>query len=204
MKSGNVRYLRRKNLGNYEHEELEVSTVVQEGEDAQVITEDLIDFVLGNLRLPTLEKVQQKTPGKKVEAPKKEIETNGEPTSPEKKPLVADGTTTPKEEEKTPAPKEEKKEEKKEESKKEEPKKETKRRIKKVTTSVYNREDEAHKALIGAFLDKEYKTWRTKNELPKASKASKTLNGSEFLNAEGEILDAFKVEFRKHMDGKAE
>lgn len=200
-----LRYLRRKNLGNYEHEELEVTTAVQENENGQSVMNELKEFVLVNLGLASPK--AQTAEDKKVEAPKNKTETKGEPSSPDKKPLVADGTTTPKEGEKTPAPKEEKKEEKKEEPKKEEPKKEepkkeTKARIKKATSSVYNREDETHKALIGQFLDGEFKTWRTKNELPKASAASKALNGKEFLDAEGKILEAFKVEFRSFMKGE--
>jgi outer membrane biosynthesis protein TonB len=185
-----IRYLRRKNLGNYEHEELEVSAAV-DGKDADALMVEMKTFVCGHLGLET--PVVGKS--EKVEAPKKENATKGETKVTKPKPQEE----APKEE----APKEEAP--KKEETPKEEPKKtkkETTTKVRPSKNTVYDRAHDPHKALVGKFLDEEYSGWRKNDLLKKASEASKALNGKDFQDGDGNVLEAFKVEFRKFMDAE--
>jgi outer membrane biosynthesis protein TonB len=189
-----IKYLRRKNLGNYEHEELEVSASV-EGSDPQEVMDTLKAFVLSNLGLETSEK---------VEAPKKEIAKKEEVKVTKEKPQAKE------EEVKEEVKEEEAKEEEvvKEEPKKEEAKEEKKPKAKKETTvkvkatklTAYDREHDPHKALLSKFLDEEFKGWRKPDELKKAGAASRALNGTDFQDGNGEILESFKEAFRKMMN----
>ena len=172
-----MRYLRRKNLGNYEHEELEVSAEISEGQSPSEAFKELKQFVEECLGL-SAPKEQMELPLKvekeKVKTPKKE-----EVKVSEEKPKEVEA---PKEEEKKKAPKE------------------TKQKIKvtaKATT--YDRTLDTHKALLGQFLDKEFSGWRKPEELKKAGQASRELNGKDFQDADGNILESFKESFRKYM-----
>jgi hypothetical protein len=67
----------------------------------------------------------------------------------------------------------------------------------KFTGSVYNRELDLHKKLVGEFLNKNFPNWRS--DIAKAKNASVTMNGKEFLSAEGLVLETFKQEFAELM-----
>ena len=212
-----IKYLRRVNLGNYEHEELEVTTAVKEGQDRTAAVEELREFVLVALNLKGSGSHSNTPKPEKVEAPKKEIEAKGETKVLKQKPLaeakkgneetqsaVAEAPTT---EETVKAdsgtnPTTEKKPEdssKKDEKPKIAAKKETTIKVKASKATAYDRNLDTHKALLGQFLDKEFPTWRKPEELKKAGTASRALQGKDFQDGEGNILDAFKIEFRTYM-----
>lgn len=195
-----VRFLRRRNLGQYEHTELEVSGVIPDGESATKYTKELMDFVhdalfsCGEFSAPVKGKASQvemkletkvekgpKTSTEKVETEKIQNQKQGEVTKSEEKPQDMNASSS------TAEPK---KEEKKEEPKKEE----KKTRAGKPTP--YDRNLETHKALMGTFLDSSLgKNWRDKSILAASGKASRDLQGKDFLDGNGDIIESFKTEF---------
>lgn len=170
-----IEYMRRKNLGHYEHEELKVSDVVKDGEDIDFKIVELKKLVLAHLGLSEVEKdnSQQELPIKEEikEEVKEEI-------------------------------KEEVKEEVKEETQKKRAKGKAETKLVKPNNknTKYDRELKTHKVLIGQFLDKKYPKWRSSDIINKASQASKALIGFDFLDENGDILDSFIEEFCKLMD----
>jgi outer membrane biosynthesis protein TonB len=196
FKMDTVRYLRRKNLGNYEHEELEVSTVVEDGQSRSAVTADLRNFVNSALNgglQPTITKAE---PSENKNPPKGETKVLKEkPQTKKEEPKAEEVKEEPKAEE-APAKEEPKAEEPKKEKA---PKKETTTKIKPSKATAYDRELDTHKALLGKFLDSEFPGWRKSDLLKKAVAASHALKGSDFQDGEGNILESFKVEFRKHL-----
>lgn len=192
-----IRYMRRANLGNYSHEELDITTVVEEGQDRASAFKELKDFVLEALNLAP----------EKVEAPKNKIEVKEEVKVLKEKPLPAkevkkEEVVVKEEVDTTPAPShaELKKAVEADKAEKKTPaKKEAIIKVKPTKATAYDRTHDPHKALLGKFLDEDYRGWRGKESLPKAIEASKQLNGSEFQDGEGNILETFKTEFRKLM-----
>lgn len=171
-----IRYLRRKNLGNYEHEELEVSCAIEKGETPSEVFNNVKQFVHESLGL------SEPKPTAQIELPLK-VEKEKVKNPPKEEVKVS--------EEK---PQEEVKEEKPK------AKKETKVKVKitgKATT--YDRNLDTAKALLGSFLDNEFPGWRKPEILKKAGAASRELNGTDFQDAEGNILESFKEAFRSKM-----
>lgn len=185
----NIEYLRRVNLGNYEHSELKVSTIVKEDQDINIEIERLKMLVHCHLGIQEDNKDQLSLP---IEKANKPIEkTVAAIEKPKEKVAV--------------------KEELKEEIKDEAKEKKTEAKAKKSTletkpvkklnkATAYDRALDTHKNLLGSFLDKKYPKWRNADSLKKAAEASKTLNGSDFLDDNGEILDSFKLAFSNFMD----
>lgn len=68
MKFASIRYMKRKNLGNYEHEELEVSVIVDEGEKESEILSQAKSFVYKGLGLVPEVPVTEEAPKKKKKA----------------------------------------------------------------------------------------------------------------------------------------
>lgn len=179
-----IEYMRRKNLGHYEFEELRVSDIVKENEDVDFKILDLKKLVHFHLGIS--------------DEPVKEVQTE--------LPIVEE---TPKIEEIREDIKKEVKEEKPKRSRKSsaipsektEPKVETKIITKGEKFAVYDRTINGHKVIIGRFLDEKYPKWRSSESiLNKASNASKEMNGKDFLDSEGEVLDSFKTAFAALMD----
>lgn len=128
------------------------------------------------VKLPDTVKVEE---SKKVEEPKIETPKQGELPISEKKPLdkamdevdkkmaAADKKTT----------------------------------TKRTKNTLYDRTNDVHKARVSEFMDLDDRehpgraSWRTDGVLPKAVEASSKLNGKEFLDAEGKVLDTFKQAF---------
>lgn len=70
----------------------------------------------------------------------------------------------------------------------------TKKRKGKVTP--FDRELPLHKKLVGEMLDEEKPKWSKKEILVKKARvASKAMDGEDFLDSEGAILESFKSEF---------
>lgn len=195
MEIKTMEYMRRKYLGNFEHEELKVSGVLEQDERGLEGFENLKHFVLKCLNIVEEDKNQLVLPVTSETAKKETVEKAVQPVE------------TPKEK-KAEDDKLEDKVEKKEEKKKGRPKSEvtkapaaeTKPVKKAVKETNYDRTLDTHKNLLGQFLDKSYPKWRVAENLKKAGEASKALSGKPFLDADGEILDSFKAEFAKMME----
>jgi outer membrane biosynthesis protein TonB len=209
--SASIKYGRRKNLGNYEHEDLEIMIGVEDSQKSVLLKEAtelrsfVTDILSGTIALPASkaetktvvkETVVKKEEVKKVEEAKKEISKQGEGTTPEEKPPEAEAKS---EVVTVAAPEEKKVEEPKKEEKKTTVKKETKIVAKKSNITVYDRELKEHKNNLGVFLDSKFPGWRKSENLKKAGAASRELHGKDFLDADGNILEAFKEAFSKFM-----
>jgi hypothetical protein len=176
MKITSIDYLRRLNLGNYEHEELKASALIGENDSAEICFIALKEFVENSLGIVKETKEQFPLPIVKEE-PKIE-ETKAEETK----------------------AKEVKVEEEVKKKKERKPEIE-KKPVKKISkATMYDRVLETHKSLIGAFLDTKYPKWRKNELIKKATQASKDLNGIEFLDENGEMLESFKIKFCEIMD----
>ena len=185
--TGTLSYERVNNLGNYSSERLSLSVELKE-ENAETVFVEVKQFVLSNLGL----------------TPKKEVETIAqEPVQLTLKPEVNHG------EEKSSSKEVSEKSDPKEEVISEEPaveveakktKKATATKVKKVAKPVgtpYNRGNEIHKKIMGDLLDKTIPGWRS--NAAKAVEVSKSLEGQEFLDSEGLVLETFKEEFKKRL-----
>lgn len=182
-KVNSIKYTRRWNLGQYEHEELTVDAAVEEGENASEVLEEVMEFVLSKGKLQTNGKDK---PSEKV------VVADGPTPKPNTPVPTADKTKAKKEKAAAPPKKEaieEKKEEKVEEKTEEQPQRKTKV-VGKVTK--YNRNLDLHKKLLSETLEENHKGWRA--NASKAKEASIKLENDEvdFLDAEGKVLESFK------------
>lgn len=168
-----IEYMRRKNLGHYEHEELKISDVVGDQDSIDLKINELKHLVLKHLGL--------------VEEAVKEIEL----------PVTPEVTEVAEEKKEEPVKKAKKKKVKEEvvEEKVEEEKHEEKVQKKPAKTVDYDRTLQVHKNLLGKFLDESFPRWKSPDNLKKASEASHALNGTPFLDENGEILQDFKDKF---------
>lgn len=184
MEIKTMEYLRRKNIGNYEHEELKVSGVLEDGESSLEGFESLKYFVLKCLDIKEEDRNQLALPIKQIEEKAvKSVKKHEE--------VVSDNNKL-----------EEKIEDKAEKKKgaKKASKPETVPAKKPIKETSYDRSLNTHKNLLGLFLDKSYPKWREAESLNKAIEASKSLNGKPFLDEAGEILPSFKESFSQFME----
>lgn len=171
MKINEVKYMRRWNLGNYEHDEITVSAAPNESETVLGVLTTLESEMkkFKNGEAPT--EVQVALP---VETPKVEEKKRTRRTKEEMANVEAGST---KQEEKveakqetpvTPAP----------EEKKEEPAKTFKGKV-----HPYSRESETHKKILRMRLDHEYPGWSENFDLKqKVAAFSKSAVGKDFLD----------------------
>jgi hypothetical protein len=62
----------------------------------------------------------------------------------------------------------------------------------KAKTSTYSRANETHKSMMADALNEHFPDWKkTAEGKAKAKKLSQTLDGAEFLDGDGEILESF-------------
>lgn len=193
-----VKYLRRKNLGSYEHEELEICLPIESIDKKTIYIEglevkQLVLSLLQDKKTETTVKEETNSVAKPVVKEKKEEE-------------VVVVAPTPKEEEievqvEMEIPQELNKKEEvvaavKEKKEKKESKTTKASKASKATT--YDRGLETHKTLIARWLDSDFKKWNEAQNLPKFGNASRTLSGNaEFLDESGAILESFKEKFRE-------
>ena len=210
MKATEVKYSKRFNLGNYEHEEFGVSIVVDETDrvDAMKIAQDWVAQAQSGQEMPlaTQDPKAESLPEKKSKKPKSEMAPGV------KKPKSA--PKAEKEEEEDEEDKEEVEEEVEEgyaeedendddgegeeESEQEEVEKKPKARAGKSKSASYDRTNDLHKNLVGKMLTHYHPDWRTKLK-ETAIQASKKMQGKEFLNATGSIIKTFEDDFMKLM-----
>lgn len=85
-----------------------------------------------------------------------------------------------------------------EKAKKDLEKKEKKTKVKGKPTA-YDRTLETHKKLLTDFLNTAKPGWNLPERIKKAGDASKALNGTDFQDSEGEILESFKTAFLAYL-----
>ena len=176
------------NLGNYNSEKIGVTYVMADGEDIFGAIKMCKDVVYGRAVASNVEVVvDQKSTATAVEK-----KTPATATKKKEAPAAATTATEPKQEE----TKTEEAQAQATETKEAAPTATAKRNIAKVKNTVYNRNNEEHKRLLSAFLDKAFPTWKSKDSIKKASEISSKLSEKEdFIDGEGVILESFKQKF---------
>lgn len=211
MKVTEVKFTRRYNVGQYEHEEYLVAANLDDGEVASE--------VLASLKA----EVQAAYAGEQSASKMEDAGQEEEETSEEEKPVKtskkskASRTTTrgeESEEEDTSIPEEEEEtedgeeetvdaedtEEAVEEEEEEKPAKAKKTKERKTKAAAYDRSNETHKKLFAEILSKINPKWSKEPRLREAAKkASAKLEGKEFLDKSGEMIDGFVLALRKMM-----
>lgn len=183
MKIFEVRVDITRQLKQYESDKVGVSAILEDGDDVCQVIQDCKKICEGQI----LE--VKGTSTTKVDVKQLELPIENKPeirVKPEAK--------------KAPAPKVE--EVKAEEPKKEEPKKVKKEAApKKPKNITYSRENDLHKKHVGQFLDDKYMTWRKDPKVKAAAvEASKAMEGKEFMNSSGEIIEEFKTSFTETLE----
>ena len=178
-----ISYLRRVNLGNYEHTEISATSVVNEGQDPDKIGEALkqqVEKLLGlrdSVDFSLVEEVTEDGNLKMKDGSVKEVTENTEIVHEEKK-------EEPKEEEK-PKTTKKKATKKKVSKKKEEPKGP-------VPSVKYDRTKQEHKDEMAKALNQHVAKWKTTDEgKKKARELSEKLVGEYIFDSEGNIVDSF-------------
>ncbi len=177
MKATEIKYTKRVNLGNYEHEEVGITAVLDEDDCAVKGIAELKELVAKAIAGEPPPAATETKPAK-----------TGKPTKTEKK---------------APAPaaeeEEETIEEKEEETETPPPAKPAKGGFKKKG-SVYSRTNDTHKAIVADKLTELYPKWKKDAaSIAKAKKLSKDLDGTDMLDSEGELLPAFVASLKKGM-----
>lgn len=177
MKITTIKYMERKNLGNYEHEELSAEAIIGETDDyvASMLTlKDLVHNTLhGTLNKPIIkeevkevvaEVVKEEKP-KAVRAKKSAVVIQEQASTEQ----VVVNATSPSTDEV-------------EEVKKEKPKKVTK----------YSSDIPEHKSIFGAYLAKKYgDAWKTAKPVAEIKAFTASLNGKDFLDDVGTVVPSF-------------
>lgn len=194
-----VTFTERRVLKQYEHREFTASGTVIEGlcpvEAAKELKQFVVDMIYekGDFSHESLAKEEVKVENTVVEKKKPvktETEKKEEAKVEESKPLPKEEKVEAKEEKQT-----------KSSTEKTTVKKETSMKVKPSKDTNYDRTLDTHKNLLGKFLDEKYPGWRKSDVIEKATKASKELVGTAFLDADGNVLDSFKESFSKYIDG---
>ncbi len=178
MKYTELKYMLRKNLGNYEHEEFSAVALVEEGESALKCAAQLKDLVK-NVIADALEPKVDDISGVKL---------TGTPEGPSKAPDAV--PEEPPKAKRGRKPKAEKVADGEEAV--EGPEK---------VFIAYTRGDTLHKSLVSKWLDGESPTWRLKSG-KQVLRASEMMSGKPFLNDDGDIIESFKEAFLEIMKEK--
>lgn len=179
-----IKFLVRKNKGNYEHEENQLSAVIAEGEDAYragVAVKEQAYALLGMGPKPVSEPVKNEkavAEEKVKEEPKKE-EVKETPKTEEVKAKKA-----PKEvASKAPAKKEP-----------------VKKEVKTKPAVKYNRTEDTHREEFASILGKEFPGWASDADLKSKAKAcSMAMDGEYIFDSEGKVLESFVASIKAKM-----
>lgn len=192
MKINEIKYMRRFNLGNYEHEEIALAAALDDNESPGEAFSQLKNTVhmlaigqeVAAEEIPVAPPAPKEKPvkGKKakvVEPEPEEIEEEEEVDDEE----LADEEIQEEEEEAEEAPT---------------PSKGKKTFKKKPQT--YSRASEQHKEILSKTLREVAPDWQKSQEgKQKAKSCSIKMEGEEFLDENGEVLPEFKIKVKKHM-----
>lgn len=169
MKIRSITFTQRFNMGNYEHIEISAVAEVEEQEAADVAMQSLKTFVQTALNKKVEEKtapaqVEEVKPEPVVEAPKKEKKAKKE-----KVPAVIAPSELP------PV----------------EPEGFVSEPVAKNVV-VYNSNLAEHKSIFGGYLAKKYdNAWKTAKPVEEIKAFTASLNGKQFLDNDGKIVDSF-------------
>lgn len=220
MRFTEVRYLKRKNLGNFEHIEILLAASPAENEDGIECLLKLKAQVDMELDGPNLQQAgpisnppqpedpqktepksggpiesQEKAPERKTRKPRTPKETLVAETTPDQGVVINQTATNDEAEAMVNAGEATVPAEAVVAPPKEDKPKKTLRKA----GTPYARDNELHKKLVGEFLNKAFPEWKKPANIEKAKAASAAMAGKEFLDAEGLIIESFKTEFRKLM-----
>ncbi len=198
MKATEIKYARRINLGNYEHEEVAITAVLDEddsavegiGELKKMVAEAVAAGDTGSLPGVSAKDPKGKTPAVEKKTEKKAGEKKGKAVEekPDDEVESDDADVSDSQEEETI-------EEEKEEKKPAAGKKGFKKKA-----SPYSRTNDTHKALFSEKLTELFPKWKGSDAgKAKAKQISKDLDGEEFLDSEGEMLPSFIASLKKGM-----
>lgn len=198
--------MKRKNLGNYEHEEISVEAVLAEGEDASEAVLELRKFVESSLDLKPItsglvtEKVTLKPLGNEPaatanfvkEAPVKEKNSAPRTRKAAEKPAEAPQEAAPSENtggaQTVAEP----------DTGKVQPPVESKTPVASTSiakgTVLYDATVKEHRSRFATYLGTTFPKWKTAKPEPEIKAFSLGLHGKPFENAKGEMLDSFKAE----------
>lgn len=196
MQITKVSFLKRKNLGNYEHEEISAEAILEEGsnETLEGCIKDLRSSIERGFGHEVLEKPAVETPAPKKEKeikPEKKAKKEAEPVATKPVEQPAKEAAEESSEENTEA-EGDTAAEALEEAKKDAAKK-------KSLATKYSRNDDKHKKHLADWLDIEHKGWRERAS--KAKEVSAEMEGQPFLDREGSILKSFRADFTKKLKG---
>lgn len=168
-----VSYTRRRNLGNYEHEELTISVAVGENEkDTPAVIQNLKFQVLSELGIDC------ETPVGAIA----EVTDEGNVKTKEGKTVDPSTSKEVKEEKKV-------------------TKKVTKKAAPKAKNSPYDRSIEAHRQKFAEVVEKSYPGWKKDAAIKAAAKlASETLNGVDLFSGQGKVLASFNTKMKELME----
>lgn len=218
MKINEVKYMKRANLGNYEHEEITIGAAVEEGETVgEVLTllKSKVEAALaGKLEpveaIPTTGKAQSSSPtatdtaktkgkkGKPAPAPEPEAEAEtveddslvDDENADDAEGIIDDEELTEEDPTPEPAPAPAKKVAAKPAPAAAKTAAKAAPKAKKMTP--YDRANQLHKKLFVELLNVQHPGWKTKAPA-KAKDVSVSLSGTDFLDAEGSVVDSFKA-----------
>ena len=196
-----IKFGMRRNLGNYEHTDVAFSASVAEGQSPEEILEYLKTLAVSSVGEYLANEADKKEEG--VETPKAAAKTKGrkakdEEEEEEDQDEDSDDSTDDEEDDEDD---EEEEVSPKAKAKKAPAKKAAAPKKKKSKSSPYDRKNDLHKDIVGTMLDEEIPKWRKKKSLEAKSKlASKELDGEDFLDSEGNVLETFKEKFMELME----
>lgn len=178
MKVTEAKYVKRINLSNYEHEEISLTSALDEDDVAAQVIEELKAIVCSGAPAAAPEELPEKSPKGKGKKAKKEEEVVPEVAEEEEQATEeTEEEVVEEEEEEKPAPKKGKKK-----------------------GSPYSRANETHKVLFTETLKEINPKWNKSDAgKAKAKKASMEMDGEDFLDAEGEILPSFVKNLKAKM-----
>lgn len=194
MKITEVKYMRRFNLGNYEHEEIAMTAVLDEkdghSDSFKKLKADVIAAYSGEAApstekvTPTLSKSAAKLKKEAAAAEEEEVDEDETPADPE------DDEETDEAEES----------EEEEEADVEEPKQAKGKKTFKKKPQAYSRASEQHKEIFSSLLKSVAPDWKkTPDSKEKGKAVSQKMEGEEFLDESGEVLPEFKAAVKSFM-----
>jgi hypothetical protein len=189
MKVVSVKYLERFNKGNYEHVDIQFDAVLEDGENATDVLHTLKlnahNFFYSQTAVPAPQELQKQEPKEEKVKKEKVKKEKVEKSKSEEIADVVEGQEVP------PVIPEEKEEMEEVES----PFKPTKEeKAKKAKPNIsYELANKDHRDRLASYLNKDFPNWKSK---PKEDLVafSKSLDGKEFEDSKGNMLDSFKAE----------
>lgn len=192
MEITSIRYGRKFNLGNYESEEIAFEGVLDDGESPMDCLTEMKAAVLEAFKSKEEAPVQEAPTATKKKTSKKKAAKKVEPApeEEEEEEFIDDDT------EEEPAKPVAKKTTKKKAAKKATGKKTTKKKASRKKKTPYDRNLALHKKLVGEMLAEELPDWKEDSAIKAlVKKASVEMEGEDFLDDGGAILESFREEF---------